>query len=78
MEGMNQFRTQYIYTWKHCIYYTYGTFCIDILNKQNCLFFKNGEQKVKTVPIWRYHWEREDIRKEFRSVNVVEILRIRI
>jgi hypothetical protein len=37
MEGMNQFRIQYIYTWK-C---HNGTPCIAILNKQKSLFFKN-------------------------------------
>jgi hypothetical protein len=41
--GMNQFRMQYIYTWKchnenRCL-------------KQKCLFSKT-EQKSKTVPVW--------------------------
>jgi hypothetical protein len=46
---MNQFGIQSIYTWKR-----YNeTPCIDILNKQKCLFFKNREQEGKTGPVWR-------------------------
>jgi hypothetical protein len=24
----------------------------ELLNKQKCLFFKNGEQEGKTAPVW--------------------------
>jgi hypothetical protein len=51
--------------------------CRAILNKQKRLFFffKNGEQEGKTGPVWRLvYWEGEDIRKECRRMNVVEIL----
>jgi hypothetical protein len=31
---------------------------IAILNKQECLFFKNGEQEGKMGPVWGwYQWE---------------------
>jgi hypothetical protein len=50
--------------------------CILILNKQKCLFFKNGEQEGKTVPAWGLVTAggEEDIRKGCRMLNVVEIL----
>jgi hypothetical protein len=47
MEGMNQFRTIYIHTWK-C---HNETPCVAILNKQKCLFFKNEGQEGKMGPV---------------------------
>jgi hypothetical protein len=26
--------------------------CVATLNKQKCIFIKNGEQEGKTVPVW--------------------------
>jgi hypothetical protein len=53
------------------------TLCIDILNKQKCLFFKNGEQEGKTGPVWMgvISGRGEDMGKGCRRVNMVEILR---
>jgi hypothetical protein len=49
------------------------TSCTGISNKQNCAFFKNGDQKVKQVlsGSW-YQWDGEDIRKGCRRVTMVE------
>jgi hypothetical protein len=48
---------------------------IDILNKQKCLFSKTEDKKEKQVLSRRwYKWEGEDIRKECRRVNMMEIL----
>jgi hypothetical protein len=49
MEVMSQFRIQYIYAWK-C---HNETLCIDILNKQKCLFFsKTEDKKCKSGNVW--------------------------
>jgi hypothetical protein len=47
-----------------------------MLSQQNCHFFyKSREQEGKTGLVWRVGTSarREDIRKECRKVNVVEI-----
>jgi hypothetical protein len=67
---MNKFGLYYIYTWKH----HKETSCIAFLNKQKCLFLKNGEKEGKTSTIYALaQWEGEDIRKGYRRVNMVEI-----
>jgi hypothetical protein len=48
MEGMNQFGSSYIYTWK-C---HNENPCIATLNKQKYLFFKTGGQEGKTDVVW--------------------------
>jgi hypothetical protein len=73
IKGMNEFRLQYIYTWK-C---HNETPCKAILNKQKCNFFyKNREREGKTSPVWGAgtSGREEDIRKGCRRENVVEIL----
>jgi hypothetical protein len=56
MEGMNQFRIQYIYPWK-C---HNGTLCIVVFNKKKNLFFpkKNGRNVKKILSGGWHQWER--------------------
>jgi hypothetical protein len=45
------------------------------LKKMSFFFSKNGEQGGKTGPVWGLAPERgEDIRKECRRVNMVDML----
>jgi hypothetical protein len=69
---MNQFRLQYIYTWK-CHNETHF---VAILNKQKCPFLKSREQKGRTGPVSGLGTNAREkvIRKKYRRVNVVEIL----
>jgi hypothetical protein len=72
---MNQFRLSYIYTWK-C---HKETPCIAILRKLKCLFcccYKIGEQEGRTDPVWVVGTSanREDVGKEYKRVNIVQIL----
>jgi hypothetical protein len=70
---MKQFRFWYIYMWKchkeiPCIY---------VLDKQKCHFFKQnmriGGQNDSCLGSW-YQWKGEDLGKECRRVNMVQIL----
>jgi hypothetical protein len=71
MEGINQFGIQHIYTWK-C---HNEILCIDVLNKQKCLFSKVEDRNVNQVLSGGgFQWEGEDIRKGCRRVNMVEML----
>jgi hypothetical protein len=45
MEGINQFRLYYIYTWKSHNEIPY----IGIISKQKCLFSKMKDRKVKQI-----------------------------
>jgi hypothetical protein len=55
-----------------------NSLCNYLKQKKMSLFYKTGEQKGKTGPVWKwgdwYQWEGEDIRKEYRRMNRVEIL----
>jgi hypothetical protein len=71
MEGMNQYRIQYIYTWK-C---HNEILCIDTLNKQKCLIFisKAEDRNINQFFLGVGTSGRgEDIRKEYRRGNMVE------
>jgi hypothetical protein len=58
MEEMSQFELQYKYTWKcHS-----ETLCIDILNKQKCLFSYEGHE-AKTGPVWVLVPAREEFKE---------------
>jgi hypothetical protein len=86
MEGRNQFRIKYIYTWK-CHNETlsidisykqrchYETLSIDISYKQKCNFSRTEDRKIKQVLSGGlYQWEGEDIKRHCGRVNMVKIL----
>jgi hypothetical protein len=63
-----------IYTWK-C---HKETPCIAIIKKKSQFFsfYKIREQEGRTGPIWGdwYQWEGEDMGRDCRRVNIVQIL----
>jgi hypothetical protein len=73
IEGMNQIRLHYIYTWK----FHKETPCLAILNK-NCIFYFTKLENRKPEQVlggedW-YQWWWEEMGKGFGRVNVLQIL----